>query len=131
MFLKARGNHRKFTMFLSLVTKQSVPQEGSKLYPCLSLHSQKTPQTCQKLSILPACCNLSTTSCNKLVNFVKLQQAGYNIHLMCAPEGNSEFYFPESLNETRGKTKLTISRGSTHLVLCYIARKEKSRTLIR
>ena len=48
----------------------------------------------------------------------------YNIHLMCAPEGNSEFCFPESLNvsrdevegniETRGKTKLTISRGSTH-----------------
>ena len=47
-----------------------------------------------------------------------------NIHLMCAPEGNSEFCFPESLNvsrdevegniETRGKTKLTISRGSTH-----------------
>ena len=29
----------------------------------------KTPQTCCKLSILPACCNLST-SCNKLVNFV-------------------------------------------------------------
>ena len=47
-----------------------------------------------------------------------------NVHLMCAPEGNSEFCFPESLNvsrdevegniETRGKTKLTISRGSTH-----------------
>ena len=46
------------------------------------------------------------------------------IHLMCAPSGNSEFCFPESLNvsrdevegniETRGKTKLTISRGSTH-----------------
>ena len=43
---------------------------------------------------------------------------------MCAPEGNSEFCFPESLNvsldevegniETRGKTKLTLSRGSTH-----------------
>ena len=48
----------------------------------------------------------------------------YIIHLMCAPEGNSEFCFPESLNvsrdevegniDTRGKTKLTISRGSTH-----------------
>ena len=46
------------------------------------------------------------------------------IHLMCAPEGNSEFCFPESLNvsrdevegniETRGKTKLTISLWSTH-----------------
>ena len=43
---------------------------------------------------------------------------------MCAPEGNSEFCFPESLNvsrdevegniETRGKTKLTICLGSTH-----------------
>ena len=48
----------------------------------------------------------------------------YNIHLMYTPEGNSEFCFPESRNvsrdevegniETRGKTKLTISRGSTH-----------------
>ena len=64
-----------------------------------------------------------------------------NIHLMCAPEGNSEFCFPESLNvsrdevkgniETRGKTKLTISRRSTYYVLCYIARKEKSTILIR
>ena len=46
------------------------------------------------------------------------------MHLMCAPEGNNEFCFSESLNvsrdevegniETRGKTKLTISRGSTH-----------------
>ena len=46
------------------------------------------------------------------------------IHLMCPPEGNSEFCFPESLNvsrdevegniETLGKTKLTISRGSTY-----------------
>ena len=34
----------------------------------------ETPQTCCKLSNLPACCNLST-SCNKLVNFIKLQQA--------------------------------------------------------
>ena len=43
---------------------------------------------------------------------------------MCAPEGNSEFCFPESLNvsldfvsgnnETLRKTKLTISLGSTH-----------------
>ena len=45
-------------------------------------------------------------------------------HLVCAPEGNSEFCFAESLNvsqgeveeniETREKTKLTISRGCTH-----------------
>ena len=32
----------------------------------------KMPQTCN-LSILPACCNLST-SCNKVVNFIKLQR---------------------------------------------------------
>ena len=28
----------------------------------------------------------------------------YNIHLMCAPEGNSEFCFPESLNVSRDET---------------------------
>ena len=43
---------------------------------------------------------------------------------MYTPEGDSEFCFPESLNvsrdevegniEIRGKTKLTISQGSTH-----------------
>ena len=43
---------------------------------------------------------------------------------MCAPSGNSEFCFPESLNvsrdevegniDTLGKTKLTISLGSKH-----------------
>ena len=48
---------------------------------------------------------------------------------MSAPERNSEFCFPESLNvsrdevegniETRGKTKLTISRGSTLSALLY------------
>ena len=48
---------------------------------------------------------------------------------MCVPEGNSEFCFPESLNvarhevegniETRGKTKLTISRGVHISVLLY------------
>ena len=47
-----------------------------------------------------------------------------NIHLMSAPEGNSEFCFPEILNvsrdevegdiESRGKTKLTISLGSRY-----------------
>ena len=51
------------------------------------------------------------------------------IDLMCAPEGNSEFCFLESLNvsrdevegniEARGKTKLTISRGSTH-IKCFV-----------
>ena len=46
---------------------------------CVMTHSfytakLKTPQTCCKLSILPTFCNLST-SCNKLVNFIKLQQA--------------------------------------------------------
>ena len=48
---------------------------------------------------------------------------------MCAPEGNSEFCFPENLNvsrdevegniKTRGKTKLAISLWSTHRVLFY------------
>ena len=43
---------------------------------------------------------------------------------MSAPEGNSEFCFPESLNvsrdeverniESRGETKLAISRGRRH-----------------
>ena len=60
---------------------------------------------------------------------------------MCASEGNSEFCFPESLNvfrdelegniETRGKTKLTISRGVHIKCFVIIARKEKSTTLIR
>ena len=46
------------------------------------------------------------------------------IHLMSASEGNSEFFFPESLNvsrdevegniESRGKTKPAISRGCRH-----------------
>ena len=33
----------------------------------------KSPQTCCKLSILPACCNLSK-SYNKLINFIKVQK---------------------------------------------------------
>ena len=41
-----------------------------------SVHSQKTPQTCCKLSILPTCCNLSTS--HKLVFFIKLQQVCKN-----------------------------------------------------
>ena len=62
---------------------------------------------------------------------------------MCAPEGNSEFCFPESLNvsrdevegniETRGKTKLTIFRGpgaQTLSALLY-SKERKSTTLIR
>ena len=48
------------------------------------------------------------------------------MHLMSAPEGNSEFCFPETLTlnvsrdevegniESQGKTKLTISRGSRY-----------------
>ena len=54
---------------------------------------------------------------------------------MCAPEGNSEFCFPESLNvfrdevegniETRGKTKLTISRGSTQLSALLYSKERK------
>ena len=51
-------------------------------------------------------------------------KAAANIHLMSAPEGNSEFCFPKSLNvsrdevegniESRGKTKPAISRGSRY-----------------
>ena len=33
---------------------------------------------------------------------------GYNIHLMCAPEGNSEFCFPESLNVPETKSRETL-----------------------
>ena len=59
---------------------------------------------------------------------------------MCAPEGNSEFCFPESLNvsrdevegniETRGKTKLTISRGSMHTLSALLYSKEKKSTIL-
>ena len=53
---------------------------------------------------------------------------------MSAPEGNSKFCFPESASldvfwdevegniETRGKTKLTVSRGNRHYVLCYTSK---------
>ena len=56
--------------------------------------------------------------------FINRPQNKNNIHLMSAPEGNSEFCFPKSLNvsrdevegniESRGKTKPAISRGSRH-----------------
>ena len=38
-------------------------------------------------------------------NNKKLLLAIYNIHLMCAPEGNSEFCFPESLNVSRDEVE--------------------------
>ena len=57
---------------------------------------------------------------------------------MCAPEGNSEFCFPESLIvsrdevegniETRGKTKLTISQGSTLSALLYSKKRKINNT---
>ena len=31
-----------------------------------------------------------------------------NIHLMCAPEGNSEFCFPESLNVSRDEVEYLV-----------------------
>ena len=50
---------------------------------------------------------------------------GLNKHLMTDPKGNSECCFPETLNvpwgevegniEGRGETKLTVSRGISHL----------------
>ena len=36
---------------------------------------------------------------------VTIMFIGYNIHIMCAPEGNSEFYFPESLNVSRDEVE--------------------------
>ena len=44
---------------------------SEKRYPAHPYYTAKKPQTCCKLSILPACCNLSTR-CNKLVNLIKL-----------------------------------------------------------
>ena len=57
---------------------------------------------------------------------------------MCAPEGNNEFCFPECLNvsrdevegniETRWKTKVTISRGSTLSALLYSKKRKINNT---
>ena len=54
---------------------------------------------------------------------------------MCAPEGNSEFCFPESLNvsrdevegniETRGKTKLTIYFPREYTLSALLYSKER------
>ena len=56
----------------------------------LHLHSQKGHKTCCKLSILPACCNLST-SYNKLVNFTKLQQVCYKLLKNCSKPVDKKF----------------------------------------
>ena len=38
-------------------------------------------------------------------------------HLMTGTKGNSEFCLPETI-ESGGETKLTVSRGTSHLVFC-------------
>ena len=40
--------------------------------------------------------------------FMKTKKKLYIIHLMCAPEGNSEFCFPESLNVSETKSRETL-----------------------
>ena len=70
-------------------------------------------KACNNLALVECPCNMYGRSI--LVSI---------IHLMSAPEGNSEFCFPKSLNvsrdevegniESRGKTKPAISRGSRH-----------------
>ena len=42
------------------------------------------------------------------------------MHLMCAPEGNSEFYFPDSLNvssEPRSRETLRLEGKQNHYFL--------------
>jgi len=45
-----------------------------------------------------------------------MNERGNNKHLMTGRNGNSEFYFPETLNDIEGRreTKLTVSRGASH-----------------
>ena len=59
----------------STVNRSSLSSESEyKIYRNYNyLCGTQLAQTCCKLSILPACCNLSI-SCKKLVNFIKLQQ---------------------------------------------------------
>ena len=62
-------------------------------YPCTILASSTQPKghkTCCKLSILPACSNLST-SYNKLVNFTKLQQVCYKLLKNCNKPVDKKF----------------------------------------
>ena len=60
----------------------------------------------------------------------------YNKHLLTGPKGNSEFWIPDTLNIarvehwSRGETKLTVSRGTSHQVFCYTSQ-FKNRKLVR
>ena len=48
---------------------------------------------------------------------------------MTGPKGNSEIYFPETLNVPRGETA---SRGTSHKALCYTAQlKNRKKKLLR
>ena len=66
-----------------VVTAVTIPTQSKKVLHTNCQHffamscTAETPQTWWKLSILPACCNLSTFW-NKLVDFIKLQQACLN-----------------------------------------------------
>ena len=72
------------------------------------------PQACCKLLILSNCCNLST-SCNKLVNFIKLQQVCSN-----QPYGNLSFVDLLQLVETTFNNPVDNKFGLAHFWLCTL-----------
>ena len=49
-------------------------------------------------------CN-GTGACSQCCQVRCCEIDEYNIHLMCAPEGNSEFCFPESLDVSRDEVE--------------------------
>ena len=55
---------------ITALTVNKRPTQPKTLQTCCKL---SILPTCCKLSILPACCN-SSTNCNQLVNFIRLQQ---------------------------------------------------------
>ena len=69
-FIKAELNPLVFVIFL----KVKFWKKNWKLW---FICTARTPQTCCILGILPACCKLFT-SCNKSVEFIKLQQVCKN-----------------------------------------------------
>ena len=57
---------------------------------------------------------------------VKNSRAGqYIIHLMCAPEGNSEFCFPESLNVSRDEVEGNIETREEHTLSALLYSKKR------
>ena len=57
----------------AITHKRSIPTHIINLNNLISSSQPKTPQTCCKLSILPACCNLLTSCSNRLVATCHLQ----------------------------------------------------------